>query len=120
VAESAARPVQALVRWDPAGHAEHELADRQLLRFPPVARVAELTGEAEDVAGLLRLVELPSGADVLGPVSVGTEATERAVIRVPRRLGLRLSSALKAAQGVRSAKHAGGPVRVRIDPVDLG
>jgi primosomal protein N' (replication factor Y) len=63
---------------------------------------------------------LPSGADVLGPVSVGAEATERAVIRVPRWLGLRMSSALKAAQGVRSAKHAGGPVRVRIDPVDLG
>jgi primosomal protein N' (replication factor Y) len=120
VAESAARPVQALVRWDPAGHAEHELADRQLLRFPPVARVAELTGEAEDVAALLRLVELPTGADVLGPVPVGEEGTERAVIRAPRRLGLRLSSALKAAQGVRSAKHAGGPVRVRIDPVDLG
>ncbi|HEX6338942.1 MAG TPA: primosomal protein N' [Jiangellaceae bacterium] len=120
VADSAARPAQALVRWDPAGHAEQELADRQELRFPPVARVAELTGEPEDVAALLRLVELPSGADVLGPVQAGDDGTERAVIRVPRRLGLRLASELKAAQGVRSAKHAGGPVRVRVDPVDLG
>ncbi|HEX5995020.1 MAG TPA: primosomal protein N', partial [Jiangellales bacterium] len=120
VAESAARPVQALVRWDPAGHAEHELADRQQLRFPPIARVAELTGQGEDVAALLKQMEMPAGADVLGPVPVGTDGTVRAVIRVPRRLGLQLSSALKAAQGVRSAKHAGGPVRVRIDPVDLG
>jgi primosomal protein N' (replication factor Y) len=120
VAEASARPVQALVRWDPAGFAEHELADRQLLRFPPVARVAELTGGPEDVAALLRMAELPTGADVLGPVPAGDDGTERAVIRVPRRLGLRLSSALKAAQGVRSAKHAGGPVRVRVDPVDLG
>ncbi|HEX6233261.1 MAG TPA: primosomal protein N' [Jiangellaceae bacterium] len=120
VAEPSARPVQALVRWDPAGFAEHELADRQSLRFPPVARVAELTGEPEDVAALLQMAELPAGTDVLGPVPAGEDGTERVVIRVPRRLGQRLSGTLKAAQGVRSAKHAGGPVRVRIDPVDLG
>jgi primosomal protein N' (replication factor Y) len=120
VAEANARPVQALVRWDPAGFADQELAERQLLRFPPVARVAELTGDAEDVAALLRMAEPPAGSEVLGPVPAAEDGTERAVIRVPRRLGLRLSSALRAAQGVRSAKHAGGPVRVRVDPVDLG
>lgn len=120
VADAGARPVQALVRWDPAGFADQELAERQVLRFPPVARVAELTGDAEDVAALLRLAELPVGTDVLGPVPAGEDGTERVVIRVPRRLGLHLSSALKAAQGVRSAKRTGGPVRVRVDPVDLG
>lgn len=120
VAEPSASPVQALVRWDPAGFAERELADRRLLRFPPVARVAELFGEAEDLAALLRMAELPSGADLLGPVPAGEDGTERAVIRVPRRFGLQLATALKAAQGVRSAKHSGGPVRVRVDPVDLG
>ena len=120
VAEANWRPVQALVRWDPAGFADQELAERRQLRFPPSARVAELTGAAEDVAALLKLAELPDGADVLGPVIAGEDGTERAVIRVPRGLGLGLSSALKAAQGVRSAKHAGGPVRVRVDPVDLG
>ncbi len=120
VAEARSRPVQALVRWDPAGFAEQELAERQQLRFPPAARVAELTGEAEDVAALLAMAELPDAADVLGPVPVGADSTERAVIRVPRRLGRQLAAALKAAQGVRSAKRSGGPVRVRIDPVDLG
>jgi primosomal protein N' (replication factor Y) (superfamily II helicase) len=120
VAESATPPVQALVRWDPAGFAEQELTERHELRFPPVARVAELTGAAEDVAGLLRLADLPPGADVLGPVPVGDDGTQRVVIRVPRRLGGELSAALKAGQGVRSVKRTGGPVRVRIDPVDLG
>src|SRR5690606_21646507 len=52
VAEPTAAPVQALVRGAPAGFAERELAERQSLRFPPVARVAELTGAGPDIAQL--------------------------------------------------------------------
>lgn len=120
VADSTARAVQALVRWDPAGFAERELADRHELRFPPTARVAELTGTATDVAELLDLVELPGGAELLGPVLADEEGSERLLVRVPRSAGSALATALKAAQGVRSAKRSGAAVRVRIDPVDLG
>ena len=35
LADSSLRAVQALVRWDPVGHAERELAERQASRFPP-------------------------------------------------------------------------------------
>jgi len=44
VAADAAHPVvQALVRWDPAGLAARELADRRALGFPPVTRIAALS-----------------------------------------------------------------------------
>lgn len=119
VAERAAPAVQALVRWDPAGFADRELRERRELRFPPAARVAELTGDPGDVADTLALAELPQPAEVLGPVPVD-EGKERVLVRVPRRAGLALAGALKGALGVRSAKKSGGPVRVRIDPVDLG
>lgn len=121
VADASARPVQALVRWDPGGFANRELATRTELRFPPGARVAELTGTADDVADVLDLAELPQGAEVLGPVPVdGEDAKVRTIVRVPRRLGGELAAALKAAQGVRSAKRSGKAVRIRIDPVELG
>ena len=119
VAEPAAPPVQALVRWDPAGFADRELADRRSLRFPPAARVAELTGAPADVAQVLDLASLPAGAEVLGPVPVGDNGAERVIIRVPRAAGAALSGTLRGAQGVRSAKRSGAAVRVRIDPVDL-
>lgn len=121
VAEASARPVQALVRWDPGGFANRELEARTELRFPPTARVAELTGTADDVADVLGLAELPAGADVLGPVPMEDEdANVRTIVRVPRRSGGELAAALKAAQGVRSAKRSGKAVRIRIDPADLG
>ena len=44
VAERSAPAVQALVRWDQAGFADRELAERALLRLPPEARMASLTG----------------------------------------------------------------------------
>ncbi|HEU4675345.1 MAG TPA: primosome assembly protein PriA, partial [Motilibacteraceae bacterium] len=121
-------PVESLVRWDPLGHAERELADRSALRLPPAARVASLTGARADVEELLALTELPPGADVLGPVPVETPGgrpravgeEQRAVIRVPRAHGAALAAALKAGQGVRSARKGGEHVRVQIDPLDLG
>jgi primosomal protein N' (replication factor Y) len=123
VGEASARPVQALVRWDPAGFANRELATRTELHFPPVARVAELTGADDDVSAILELAELPPGADVLGPVPIDgpdADGKVRTIVRVPRSSGGQLAATLKAAQGVRSAKRSGDAVRVRIDPVELG
>lgn len=61
VAEPTARPVQALVRWDPAGHADLELAERAQLGFPPVSRMAAVTGTPSAVADLLAVTRLPEG-----------------------------------------------------------
>ncbi|MEV5439662.1 primosomal protein N' [Streptomyces sp. NPDC052682] len=137
VAEPTLRPVQALVRWDPVGHAVRELAERAELGFPPVSRMAAVSGPAEAVADFLRGVDLPPEAEVLGPVPLPVTAAgrprrpgapppgehwERALIRVPPGRGSALAGALKAAQAARMARGggAGGAVWVRIDPPDIG
>ncbi|MEU8529839.1 primosomal protein N', partial [Streptomyces sp. NPDC048629] len=68
VAEPTLRPVQALVRWDPVGHAQRELAERAELGFPPVSRMASVAGPQEALAGFLAAARLPPDAEILGPV----------------------------------------------------
>jgi primosomal protein N' (replication factor Y) len=113
VADRGLVPVQALVRWDPAGAAVRELADRSALGFPPASRMASVTGSATAVADLLAHLEV---GEVLGPVPEGDG--ERAFLRVPRSQGPALAAALKAASGVRSARKA-EPVRIELDPLEL-
>ncbi|MEU3979874.1 primosomal protein N' [Streptomyces sp. NPDC026672] len=135
VAEPTLRPVQALVRWDPVGHAVRELAERAELGFPPVSRMAAVSGPAQAVAEFLRVAELPPDAEVLGPVPIPAapagrprragapgpgEHWERALVRVPPGSGSALASALKAAQAARMARGSGDPVWVRFDPPDIG
>ncbi|WMD07542.1 primosomal protein N' [Streptomyces sp. FXY-T5] len=137
VAEPTLRPVQALVRWDPVGHAVRELAERSELGFPPVSRMASVSGPAEAVADFLRTAELPSEAEVLGPVPLPVAAAgrprragapppgeqwERALLRVPPGRGAALAAALKAAQAARMARGGGTGtgVWVRVDPADIG
>lgn len=118
VADSALAPVQALVRWDPAWHAAGELAARSELRFPPAVRMASVEGPPAAVADLLAAARLPGSAEMLGPVDLA-QGRERALVRVPRADGRELAAALAAAQGVRSARKAADPVRVRLDPLEL-
>ncbi|GGX08728.1 primosomal protein N' [Streptomyces lomondensis] len=139
VAEPTLRPVQALVRWDPVGHAVRELAERAELGFPPVSRMAAVSGPGEAVADFLRTAELPPEAEVLGPVPLPVAAAgrprragapppgeqwERALVRVPPGKGAALAAALKAAQAARMARGSGSGsgtgVWVRIDPADIG
>lgn len=135
VAEPTLRAVQALVRWDPAGYARRELAERAELGFPPVSRMASVTGPAEALAGFLAAAELPPQAQILGPVPVPAaepgrprrpwdappgETWERALVRVEPGRGAALAAALKTAQAARMAKGGGDPVRIRIDPPDIG
>lgn len=135
VAEPTLRPVQALVRWDPVGHALRERAERAELGFPPVSRMAAVSGPPQAVADFLRAVELPREAELLGPVPLPVtppgrprrsgapppgEHWDRALIRVPPGSGAALAAALKAAQAARTARASGEPVWVRIDPPDIG
>ncbi|MEV8452012.1 primosomal protein N' [Streptomyces sp. NPDC052095] len=134
VAEPTLRPVQALVRWDPVGHARRELADRAELGFPPVSRMASVTGTPEALAGFLAAAELPPEAETLGPVPVAAagpgrprrpgqappgESWERVLLRVPPGSGAALAHALKAAQAARLSR-GGDRVRIRVDPPDIG
>ena len=117
-ADAAVPVVQALIRWDPAGHAARELAERAELAFPPVVRMAALTGPADAVAELIDKAELPPDAETIGPVPMG-EQGERVLVRVPRAQGAALAAALKASAAGRSARKAAEPVKVVLDAHDL-
>jgi primosomal protein N' (replication factor Y) (superfamily II helicase) len=134
VAEPTLRPVQALVRWDPVGHAVRELAERAELGFPPVSRMAAVAGKAEALEAFLQTVRLPRDAEVLGPVVVPPtdpnrprrpgdappgENWQRALVRVPPGSGAALAAALKTAQAARLTR-GGDPVRIRVDPPEIG
>jgi primosomal protein N' (replication factor Y) len=118
-ADAAIPTVQALVRWDAAGAAARELAERGELGFPPVTRMASLTGSPTAVGELLRAAELPVGAQVVGPVPVDAD-TERVLVRVPRTHGAELAVQLKTAAAGRSARRSAEPVRIELDPQELG
>ena len=140
VGDPAHPALQALVRWDPGGLAEREAAERVSAHLPPASRLAVLTGAREAVESTLAALVLPAGAEVLGPVphsdgsARGGTRTDlrpdpqgllveddpvRVVVRVPRRSGPALTRTLREAQGVRSARKL-APVRVQVDPVELG
>ena len=112
VADRGLAAVQALTRWDPAGAAARELADRTEVGFPPATRMASVEGTPRALQEFVK--DLHSGAELLGPV-LAKDGEERLLLRVPRTQGLELAGALKAAQAIRSAKK-GEPVRVELDP----
>ncbi|WP_306367023.1 primosomal protein N' [Nocardiopsis sp. CC223A] len=129
-ADASSPVVQSLVRWDPAGFAERELADRRELAFPPAVSMASVTGGPEHVRELLDQVELPEGVELLGPVPVGpdregptgpggTNTTERALLRVPRAGVGALARALKVAAAARSARREEHLAQIRVDPLQV-
>ena len=131
VAESSVPTVQALIRWDPVGHAEAELAGRDEVGLPPGVHIAAVDGAPAAVATLLETAALPDSAQLLGPVDLPSAArrppgapaagpVSRMLVRVPRTDGLALAAALRRATGVLSARHDQQPVRVQIDPLHIG
>ncbi|MGB8996117.1 MAG: primosomal protein N' [Pseudonocardiaceae bacterium] len=123
VADTSLGAVQALIRWDPAGHARAELAARAELGFPPAARMAALDGAPATLADAGATLELLPGASLLGPVPAPGQPEgerERLLVRVPRSDGAALASALAALQAGRSARKLPDPLRVELDPQQLG
>jgi primosomal protein N' (replication factor Y) (superfamily II helicase) len=131
VAESSVPTVQSLIRWDPIGHAEAELAARTEVALPPSVHMAAIDGAAEAVTTLLDEVQLPDGAELLGPVELpsgarrppGTPAdvpVTRMLVRVRREQGLALAAELRRGVAVNSARQTDEPVRVQIDPLHIG
>ena len=115
VAESTVPTVQALIRWDPVGHAEAELDARAEVGLPPAVHMAAVDGEPDAVAALLETAELPDSADLLGPVDLPSGArrppgipaggrVNRMLVRVPRAEGL--DAGCGAAAGHRGAQRA--------------
>ncbi len=117
VGEPATPALQALARWDPAGFAARELADRRSAHLPPAARVATITAPPEVVTQALGQLVLPTRAEVLGPVEVSGGAA-RLVVRTPSERGRALARALQQLQASRSTRKL-PPVRVQVDPAEL-
>jgi primosomal protein N' (replication factor Y) len=137
VADGSMPAVQAIVRADPEGFAAREFDERARAHMPPAARIATLTGEPLAVADFVSALELPDGAEVLGPLPVpivngasgqgagidplADESVEhvRTVVRVPLAQGAALAGALRAVAALRSARKELAFVNVRIDPLAL-
>jgi primosomal protein N' (replication factor Y) len=133
--------VQAMVRWDPGGHATRELSARRELQFPPWVAMASIEGDAADVLAALDVLAVPPDGELLGPVeleesgqpeyqekfrqfepSTATADREprlRALVRTPPAHRKALCAALQAVSASRSARKEPGAVRIRVDPSDL-
>ncbi|MEW2480385.1 primosomal protein N' [Mycobacterium sp. NPDC049093] len=131
VAESAIATVQALIRWDPVGHADAELDGRGEVGLPPAVHMAAIDGTTTAVEALLDTAHLPDTAEVLGPVELPPGArrppgldpdaeVSRMLVRVPRDGGLELAAALRRATAVLSARKDQQPCRIQIDPLHIG
>ncbi len=129
VADQAVSAVQALIRWDAAGHASRELAERAELGFPPAMRMAALTGQEPAVCELIGRAALPPGAGILGPVAAQPDGASpgtgqapdnvRFLVRVPWSEGTALAVALRARLAERSARKEAGTIRLQLDPAEL-
>lgn len=131
VAESELTTVQALIRWDPIGHAQIELDSRDEVGLPPAVHMAAVDGTSAAVSALLASGELPPASEQIGPVDLppgarrppgvpADVAVSRTLVRVPRDDGLALAAALRRAASIQSARHDREPVRVQIDPLHIG
>ncbi len=134
VAEPTLRPVQALVRWDPAGYAVRELGERGELGFPPVSRMAAVAGPgrrwpsscAPWICRPRRRCWVRCRCRSPRRAAPGARARPRRGAVGPRPgprppgSGAALAGALKAAQAARMARGGSTPVWVRIDPPDIG
>jgi primosomal protein N' (replication factor Y) len=132
VGDGAPGPTGALVRFDPGGFADRELAERVELALPPAVRVAAVTGDRAGVMAVVDRIPLAGPDTVLGPVetepdprdvvgdgSLFDAAPVRVVVRVPARDGLALAQQLRASLAVRSARREPGSVRVQLDPPEM-
>jgi primosomal protein N' (replication factor Y) (superfamily II helicase) len=130
--------VQALIRWDPAGHADAELAARAELGFPPAVAMASLQGSDDAVVQALDQLQgedelLPADVEQLGPVPLADlpggggpvrpgapeETRTRALLRYPQDRRRDVAAALTRLTALRSAHRGATPVRVQIDPDQL-
>ncbi|MEO6471024.1 MAG: primosomal protein N' [Aeromicrobium sp.] len=115
--------LQALIRTDPVGFAQRELASRTAAHMPPAARIATVESTTDVIAALAD-ANWPPDTEVLGPVPIAPvrnagpsgDDRERLILRVPRRGGPALAESLKVEQSRRSAAKL-APLRVQIDPL---
>lgn len=131
--------VGALLRWDPAGYAQRELALRAELQLPPSVRVAAVTGGSTAVghftASATRLLAA-EGVElrVAGPApllqtaqvhatpvpSAGPDSGDvRTLLFIPYAQAATVTRVLRAAKAAAAAKRTEDPVQLRLDGLDV-
>lgn len=120
--------VAALVRWDPAGHAEREFALRHELGLPPAMRLASLTGSEKDVEAFTAALKLPDSVRTIGPAPVATgrvgvpgeDAPDyRTILLFPYAMAAAVTADMRALKAANAARRVGSPVQVRCDGLDV-
>ena len=129
-ADSESAVAQALIRWSPQAWADRELADRSEVGFPPAVHMFAVDGPAAALAEFLEEFRLIDRVEVLGPVDLpaGEELPGHEQIADPERVLLRVSppelgevaDELRSFVVGRSGRRNSHPVRVRLDPINIG
>lgn len=129
-ADAGSAVAQALVRWDPQGWAERELADRAEVGFPPAVHMMAVDGPASALAEFLEDFRFADSVEVLGPVDLPpgeelpghdeVEDPERVLLRVPPAMLNDVAAELRALIVRRAGRRSTHPLRVRLDPVNIG
>ena len=125
--------VRFLVNWDMVGAASAELSARREVRFPPAVHMAAIDGADASLDSFLELAELPEHAELLGPVPLPPGVSlpgdydrerggepQRLLIRTPLGPRAELGSALRTANALRSARKDVLPLRIAVDPINIG
>jgi primosomal protein N' (replication factor Y) len=130
--------VGALLRWDPAGYAQRELALRAELQLPPAVRVAAVTGGSTAVGHFTDSAKRLLAAEgvelrVAGPApllqsthahtaqvpSAAPESDVRTLMFIPYAQAATATRVLRAAKAAAAAKRTEDPVQLRLDGLDV-
>ena len=117
--------------WAMGEIADHELASRVELRYPPAVRMASVGAERKLIEEISPALSALNGVEILGPVSIvekGQETEVRILLKYEYSQGAELAALLKAqmlkasaGQQRFSAKsgRAMRPIRVKMDDVEV-
>ncbi|MCU1515436.1 MAG: primosomal protein [Pseudarthrobacter sp.] len=125
--------VGALLRWDPAGYAQRELALRVDLQLPPAVRIASVTGPRTAVvhftegveqqlkaAGVTLRTAGPAPVLLPGPATAQPSGEDvRTLLFFPYGQAAAVARVLRAARAAAAAKRTEEPVQLRLDGVDV-
>lgn len=137
VADPGLAVVQSLIRFDAAGAAAREFAERADTHLPPAAHMAAVDGPEHSLGvffdALQHSSELPAGTEILGPVDLPPGTTlpgdydastygpaQRMLVRCPLASRNALGKALKSALVQRAVRKENLPLRVQVDPLNIG
>lgn len=122
VGDPGSRALQALVRLDPGGFAERELAERRATQLPPAAKFIQVHGRDSAIREFVEFASFEEAVSLLGPIEAGTQPGSemplvRLTVRAPPDQGTAAVRAAKVASSQRSARKCEGGLRVQVDPI---